>query len=464
MGEAMIRSGRCDEGRAVVLGALRGSLEGVDIAEVALRLAPGFFAMEVGAQDVFVEELVRSALSTNGVRESGRRSALLRARLAAALYWCRDKDQERASLASAARSYVRTSREHEPDEAWIETFVLLSEWTPDTLDTRICIAARLAEAQHASLECRLVNHVVWIASLIEAGRLDLVDAVEQRFRQRVGRAGIRQAEWYVTLIGGMLAVERGELPMALSLAERMLGEGSRAGDKNAVASFGALGAMCHFHQNPDNDLVMSLREMVVRFPGIDAWETALGVVLCRCGDLEAAVEILERRLQGLDSLRPDMMLLPALAHLGEMAADLRHFDGAESVLHALAPYAGRRVPVGYCVTTWGSIDRIVGRLHLLLGRLETGAEYLRRAISSDRAARSWVWLAYSYLNLAELLAQRNGNSPAEALDAARRGLELARRSGQVWVGRRAESVLREVEERSAGASKLGPEGLRLGGA
>lgn len=443
-GEMLVRAGQRVEGRAAIQRALQRPAPFVDLGEVALRIAPGFFAIEAGAQDQFLEDLLRSSLENSHCRPAVN-TALLKARLAMAVYWNPADDGERARLAEQAREIIDGNGESSAEKSWARTYLMAAEWSPDTLGARLQANFETARCRETSPECRLVNYVFLITSLIEKGDLESACGEIRRFSQMVENGSVKQAEWYPTLFRGLVAVERGRLDEALSLAQRMAVQGARAGDANATQSFGALHAMCSFHREPDLDLAKSLETMVERFPAIHAWETALALTLYRAGAGSAAREIYDRRLGGLSLARRDLMWLVSVVHLADLCADLDDPAGAAPLLAQLLPMSGRRVPVGYGVVTWGSVDRAIARLLGCLGRMGDAEESFRRAIESDRACRSWVWLAYSYTDYAETLWRGGSDGRRERLRiAAQRALRLAARSGQSYLQQRAANVAQRI--------------------
>lgn len=435
LGDCLIRAGAREKGRAEIRRALDESTSDSDLAEAALRIAPGFFAIEAGTQDVLIEDLLRSAAEASDLDSELR--ALLKARLAMALYWNPAEDQSRISLAQEALKLTGGCTRATARSSWIESYTLAAQWAPRTLDERLATATKLAGATVADQECRLMAYVFLITSLVEAGRMDEAFFQLHRFERFATAAHVRQALWYVPLMHGMFAVERGRLAEADHLAEKTLEQGLSAGDGNATQASGALRALCSFHRGPSQDLARAIEGMVDRFPSLGAWESALALVLERSGDRVAAMELYQRQLRSVDAWRQDLIWLVAVVQLAELCADLSDARTARRLLALLKRYCGRRVPVAYAVGTWGSVDRVVGRLLGCVGEYSKAEGLLLEAIGSDRRSQSWIWLAYSYSDLLELWLRGGRKVESQRRDALRAKTHLlADRFGLRWLGER----------------------------
>jgi hypothetical protein len=79
---------------------------------------------------------------------------------------------------------------------------------------------------------------------------------------------------------------------------------------------------------------------------------------------------------------------------------------AATLYDRLAPYAGRPVTAGRAATSFGAVDRVLGRLAAVLGRHQAAARHLEDAVRLD-AARGWsVWSAHAQRQLADLSQRR----------------------------------------------------------
>ncbi len=146
-----------------------------------------------------------------------------------------------------------------------------------------------------------------------------------------------------------------------------------------------------------------------------------------------------------------------LAFMTEAALALGDAGAAERLRPLLAAYAGRNLVSGTMIATFGSADRLLGRVASLLGDDGAARRHLDVALEMDRRMRSVVHVAETLAHQALLAAGDGHGARADAL--AREARDLAASTGQQRVLRLLDGVA--VSSRPAGLSEREVDVLRL---
>jgi hypothetical protein len=89
---------------------------------------------------------------------------------------------------------------------------------------------------------------------------------------------------------------------------------------------------------------------------------------------------------------------------------------AEELYARLAPHAGQWVAIGVGGATAGSVQRVLGVLATLLGRLDAAERHLRAALAAHERAGARPWVARTQYDYARLLLRRAGSGDRERAD------------------------------------------------
>ena len=185
-------------------------------------------------------------------------------------------------------------------------------------------------------------------------------------------------------------------------------------------------------------------------PGLLALYTELGL---ETGVRRALAHLLDRA----SADRADEATWPMeLAFMAEAAIAVEDVAAAQTLRPMLAAYAGLNLVAGTLIATFGSADRLLGRVAALLGEQDAAWRHLDAALEMDRRMRSVVHTAETLAHQALLAAAAGGAARAEAL--ARRAGDLATPIGQRRVLRLLDGV---PDARPAGLSEREVEVLRL---
>jgi DNA-binding CsgD family transcriptional regulator len=204
-------------------------------------------------------------------------------------------------------------------------------------------------------------------------------------------------------------------------------------------------------------------ELVARLGQESAtWRPGLAALYAEVGLVDEAVALLEQI--GRDGLRleRDHLRLVTLSYLADACVATAH-PLAAVVYEQLAPWSGHAVWAPG-IACYGAVDRYLGALAAVLGRIDAARVHLDAAVRFDDAAGWDTWRAHSRRARGEFLLEHGRLREAELgrqdLVLAR---ELASRHGLVALDQRCEALLREARPgpRSASLSDREVEILRL---
>jgi DNA-binding winged helix-turn-helix (wHTH) protein len=421
LGEAETRTGdreraRTTFTRAAELAKRLGAAE--KLAETALTVMPGFLSIEGGVVDPFTVSLLEEALEALPEKASPLRARLL-SRLAVALYWAHDADEKREALVEVAR---RMAAEVGDRVASVDVAVgeFIALWGPDNLERRLVLADEivLAADELGMLEASLMGRISRIAALIEHADILHAEREVDAFSKLVDLRALPQAQWYPTLYRAVLALHRGELSLAEESAQEFARRGARLGDANVLHCLAAILAIVRWHQGRSVEILAEVASMADRFPNITAWRAALAFFSLSAGEESAATGTYERLIvNDAPVVRRDELWLLAMAQLAEVCAEIGDRARAPAFYHALRPYAGRLIPIGFAACIWAPVDRAVARVAGLMELWDESERFFESARSLELNTGARASLAYTLACRAKALLGR-GQSRA-ARNAAR---------------------------------------------
>jgi hypothetical protein len=108
----------------------------------------------------------------------------------------------------------------------------------------------------------------------------------------------------------------------------------------------------------------------------------------------------------------------------------------------MRPLQRRFIVLGLGVLSFGSADRLLGRLSETMGRFEQAEAHFQVAVERNAAAGAHAWTAHSKLDYALLLARTGGAARRDyRVRMASEALETATDLGLVGLKERAEAFL-----------------------
>src|SRR5689334_6271256 len=437
MGQAEMRAGRLDAGRATLqktaYEALRADSEEL-LAQAALASAPWGLATAMADEEGLIP-LLEEALERLP-KEDGSLRARLLARLAAALYWSAPPER-RHSLADEAIEMAR--RVGDPATlAFVLSDAHLATWDPDSLERSLPWATEiygLAE-RVGNTELAMAAHSWRISLLLERGDMAAVDTEIETFTANAKRLHQQRAQRQATLHHCARALMVGDFDDA----ERLLMEaGEYAGRLQADQIFGMRVAGLLFAarevQGRLGELEGAVRQFADAQPAMPVWRCALSSVYLQTGrDHELRREYETFAKENFDTLPRDNLWMPALAFLAQACHHFEDRERAPRLRELLEPYSGRNV-ITPDVAYFGPVDRFLALLAATEGDRERAAAWFdsARALAESMGARP---------TLARIDAEEEaalGDQPRPA-GAARDGAAAAaaaeprslRRRGDVW--------------------------------
>jgi hypothetical protein len=276
-----------------------------------------------------------------------------------------------------------------------------------------------------------------VACLSRADREGALRWVE-RLRQTAERLGGRFTEFVLLCKLQVMTFLDGDLVEAEQQAEANLEFGRQLGE-DVSGVHGVQMFLIRREQDRLGELVPVVRMIVKLNPATAMWRPGLVVLLVEVGMTDDATRLLlDLAVQDFAALPRDNLFPAALCFLGEAAFHLGATVPGSEIEALLGPWAGSGAMTGHLVGHLGAVDRYLGLLAWLDGRLDDAEHLLTLALDFNRRLGAVIWDAHTVVDLAALDVARGD------LDVAReRGVEaraLAERHGLAAVTRRLDAL------------------------
>lgn len=406
LGAELSRTGDRSEARSHFMrsvGLARATSDSERLALAAMGCAPGFFAVEAGAPDLEVIEILREALAGIDTADL-RMQSLLKSRLAMAIAWYERGSERRELCREAGEIATRL------DDPGLQLQVLLAkwfaEWDPTECEVRWRVAAELIHLASAvgDTETRLLCRLFWVTCLLERGEIDEFRREVASFRDAADRLRQPEALWYATLLESVDSLHSGNLRDAEVQSSRFFSIGRLVGDANVFHSRMAQRFLMARELAEWDLLVGIASEAVEAYPGVVGWRATKTWALSEAGRVdEARLEFARLAIGGFENIPRRMDWSVTMALLSEVAVALDARQEGEVLYRLMEPLRGRLIVLGLCVLTWGCGSQFLGKLRILLGDREGGARLLAEAVAVEDAAGARAWAARSRLALAGVL-------------------------------------------------------------
>jgi tetratricopeptide (TPR) repeat protein len=301
-------------------------------------------------------------------------------------------------------------------------------WAPDTLATR---AERVRElsalvAQVGDLHFEFVARIRELNTAIDLGDFGWADAALERAQAIAEQTGQPTQRWNATFAATSMRCIRGELEAGERLADQAFRLGQEAGQPDAAMIYGGTVVQNRMVQGRGAEVTALIEGMVTEYPGVPAWEAALGYACCLIDRRTEAAEILARAAaQHFAHLHRDQNRLTALVLYADTAAQTRSVEAAAMLYELIEPHADQFVWNGG--VSFGHGRTYTALLAATLGRHERAEADFAFACEFHHRHGVRVWEARSELGWAEALAERGELDRAR--EHASRALELSRDHG-----------------------------------
>jgi tetratricopeptide (TPR) repeat protein len=436
LGEAQTRAGDTDGARATLKAGAELALAHGDAAGLArATLAMGIWGLTAG----YDAELVRLAeLSVQWLERTDEAGLLARAKgfLASALHWS-DQLERRRLLADEALALARAihgragTRESAETLGYVLGRYLLARWGPGSGRHDFAISEELVTLSQelGDSELELLARNWRVSVLLELGRFAVVDQEIARVEQMATELRQPRAMVFLSLQHALRAAGAGRFAEAerhnaesVEIAQRVHGSvGELAGAAQLV--------MLRLQQGRLAELEPALRAMITAHPEMVGFHCAHAAALLQASPGEAREQLESLTARGIQGFPQDSSHVIMLVLIGEVATELSDQARSAQIYEWLLPYNGRWVVSPGAFALW-PMDRSLGRLATVAGRLDLALEHIAQARKQSQSARATPSLALTSLDEARALQARGGPEDRPRIaQLAREARELAQRIG-----------------------------------
>jgi len=272
----------------------------------------------------------------------------------------------------------------------------LARTGPALVEERLAIGEEMLRDAAAAgwTELEVVGHVLTVADLLEADRIDESRHLLEVLRSRLAPVHRPGFDTYLHFLDACFALLDGDLDGADAHSQRGLAEGEKAHGDNATQAWAAEQFVLAWERGQLADLVGLTEAMATDFPDVAAWRVGHAASLVAAGQAEDARAAVEPLLAD-DGLRvaEDLLWSTAVSMLAEVAWALDHERLGRLVADALAGADDRLAVTGMGAFSLGHLARHRGLALAAAGDLEGADACLERAIRRSDAGGLRTWAA-----------------------------------------------------------------------
>jgi tetratricopeptide (TPR) repeat protein len=451
LGEAQMNAGQRDRARETFYQAAALAKSGAQadlLGRAALRLAPGFFTIEIGVFDALLVNLLEDAIGAVGTSDTPLRAQLL-ARLAMAHGWT-GADERRARLTADAISVAE--RVGDPGAlayALSANHGLL--WGPERVNERVALIDRMGSLATASRDNELIlMHLLFrITSGLELGEIDQVDRDIATYVEIAESLKQPQSLWYAHSVRAAQALMRGRFEDASVHAERLFAIGGQLHDVNALNSFGIHAAIHLWEMDRTAEVLPFADQFVVKYPLIPAWQFSRAFMYFEAGHAETAKIMFDSLSQNNFARIPQNEQWSISSVLAaDLCYRLEDRERSEVLYDQLAPAKSLYCVIGFGVANLGSIALRLAMLASVCEKWDLADDHFEDAIRREESIGCLPWLAHALYWYAKSTSSRGRADLKRARALCARGREVA---GMV----RMPKVTRKLQELSRSLEKTG---------
>jgi len=272
LGLAQVSAGQCEAGRSTLQLAVekaRALRAAEDLAQAALSLASGLFAIETGVYDRALVNLLEEALEQVG-HTNQRLRALLLGRLGLALYWS-DPYERRARICDEARRLADAVGD-DGVLAAVTTARAFALLRPSDLDERseLATAALDLSVRAADVQLSMLNRLLRGAALLERGDVTAAAFEADAFGALAEQTRQPQAVRIVQAHRASRLLLDGRLDDVERFSSACLAAARRVRDHNALLSFGVHLTLARIEQGSAGQVLADVRDYAAGYPLISA--------------------------------------------------------------------------------------------------------------------------------------------------------------------------------------------------
>ena len=362
-----------------------------DLAQCALQYAPDFLSIEVGRYDPAHIALVEEALDQAGLEDKATRAKLMGA-LSQALQWARTPEKAER-IATEALELAEQSGD---PSALLAALAARAESLHGAAnaDARLPFIERLRELALASgdQKAALLSYTRSLTVHLERGDIPAFEAENERYRNSAIQTGLHQYLWYPGAYDTTLALMRGRLNDAETLAREYRALGGDNPDPNSVQVSLGHAVMLAWERDQTRSILPTFETFEKIQPWHSPWPSALMWTQVQCRELSKAGQTLGK-IEASDI--PHIEREPGgTAIAGFLLETSIHCEQSRLIrplyesLRATAESGGTG---GYGVLYLGSLARYAGLGAFALGEVDDAIALLERACEHEknRGAPSW---------------------------------------------------------------------------
>jgi tetratricopeptide (TPR) repeat protein len=418
LGSAQMKAGDAPQARSTFLQAARIA-QSAEAPALLTRAALEFekIGVEVGKVDQALVTLLEDTLHVLGEADSAERARVL-ARLALELSYAGTSTARRATLSQQAVAMARRVGDPTALAAALHTR-LLDLWGPGALQERLATTTEMIQWAEATgdRERQMRGRVERLADLLELGEIRVVDLELEAYLSLAQTLRQPRYLWYGQLLRTTRALMEGQFAEGERLVQQALHLGQRVQPETAKHFFSVQSFWLHREQGRLPALLPSVQRLVAQYPAVPAWRSALAMIYCDLGQVEAArgefARLAAQDFRDLPYIHSWLMNISMLAEVCACLSDRLH---AVTLYDLLLPYATHNAVIGGdAVGCHGAVARLLGLLAATLQRWEPAVQHFEAALSMHQRMGARPFVARTQYAYAAMLVARN--APGDAAQA-----------------------------------------------
>jgi tetratricopeptide (TPR) repeat protein len=414
----------------------------------------GRFVWARAGEDPHIVPMLQDALVMLGGDDDAMRVRLL-ARLAGALRDSPDREHS-ASLSKQALDLAR-SLDHPATLAHALDGRIWSIWWPENPTERLDLSAELRQlaAEIRDGELMVEGHIAAWGALLELGsaheaktQVDMIIRVAEELRQPAQL-------WIADSASALMLLFEGRFGPAEDKIRATL----EADDPTSVRDHLSAARLQMFilrrEQGRGGEVEDLVRASVDEFPSYPLHRPALACLLSDLGRrAEAQAVFDELATNEFSVFHRDSEWILATSLAAEACVLLGEKDAGGILYDQLLPFRGRHA-VGMNEGSLGALDRYLGLLAQLLGKVDEAEHHFEDAIAMNERMGAWPWVAHCQHDLAGLLLSRGGPGNRDrAMSRLGEALARAEELGMVVLEEKIRPLL--VDETEPPSDPAGP--------